>query len=253
LRGLGSGQYNRTPYLATELITGQSLRTLLSTPSPLPLEQALPLIRQIADGVAYCHEHDIIHRDLKPENILINQEGQPIIMDFGLALTKGAHRITYANLSATAGTPEYMAPEQVEGQRGDRRTDLYALGIIFYEMLAGEPPFTGDNPMATMAAHLNRPAPRLDKQQPTVTPQMAAIVARCLQRKPEDRYADVRAFIEALDHPETADLALLDKTDTLRAAPPQPWWRSTLARLLGISVLVILALVAVAWAAQTLR
>jgi serine/threonine-protein kinase len=252
LRGLGSGEYNRTPYLATELISGQSLRALLTASSPLPLEQAVALIRPIADGVAFCHEHGIIHRDLKPENVLITPEGQPVIMDFGLALTKGAHRITYANLSATAGTPEYMAPEQVEGQRGDRRTDLYALGIIFYEMLAGAPPLTGDNPMATMAAHLTSGVPRLDRRQPSVSPQIAAVVARCLQRNPEARYPDLRAFIEALDHPETADLSLLDQADEALATR-QPWWRSALARVLGLSLLVILALVALGWAAQALR
>ena len=251
LRGLGSGQYNRTPYLAMELIIGQSLRTLVQTSTPMPPEQAVTLIRKIADGMAYCHDHFIIHRDLKPENILINQDGQPIIMDFGLALTKGAHRITYANLSATAGTPEYMAPEQVEGHRGDGRTDLYALGIIFYELLTGEPPFTGDNPMAVMAAHLNSAAPRLDRKQPAVSPQLAAIVARCLQRRPEDRYADMRAFIEALDHPETADLAVLERAE--RAGQKKPWWRSALARVLGLSLLIMAAIVAFAFFAQSLR
>ena len=97
-------------------------------------------MRKIAEGMAYCHDHDVVHRDLKPENILITAEGQPVIMDFGLALTKGSHRVTYANLSATAGTPDYMAPEQIEGQRGDPRTDLYALGTILYEMLSGDCP-----------------------------------------------------------------------------------------------------------------
>ena len=100
-------------------------------------------MRGIADGVAYCHEHDVIHRDLKPENILVETDGQPVILDFGLALIKGSHRVTYANLTGTAGTPDYMAPEQIEGQRGDARTDIYALGTILYEMLAGEPPFQG--------------------------------------------------------------------------------------------------------------
>ena len=250
LRGLGSGQYNRTPYLATELVEGQSLRDLIHASAPLPPDQALTLIRSIADGLAFCHAHEVIHRDLKPENILITLEGQPVIMDFGLALTKKSHRVTYANLSATAGTPEYMAPEQVEGQRGDERTDLYALGIICYELLTGEPPFTGDNPLAIMGAHLNRVAPRLDQRQPAVPPALAATIARCLQRRPDDRYADVPAFIAALDHPETVDLAVLEKTGPGDQKPP--WWRSTLARVLGLSLLVLLALVAVAFAAQTL-
>jgi serine/threonine-protein kinase len=211
LKGLGSGKYNRIPYLVTEFVDGQSLRALIETAAPLPPDQAVSLIRKIADGMDYCHKNDVIHRDLKPENILITSDGQPVIMDFGLALTKGAHRVTYSNLSATMGTPDYMAPEQIEGQRGDQRTDLYALGTILYELLAGKPPFTGDSNMVIMAQHLNNTAPRLDRVDPSVPIQLAAIVAICLARDPKDRYADMTALIQDLDHPENADLSALEK------------------------------------------
>jgi serine/threonine protein kinase len=219
LKGLGSGKYNRVPYLVTEYVNGQSLRTLMESSASFPTEQAVSLTKSIADGMAYCHKNEVIHRDLKPENILITEEGQPVIMDFGLALTKGSHRVTYSNLSATMGTPDYMAPEQIEGQRGDQRTDIYALGTILYELLAGRTPFTGDTNMAIMAQHLNGTAPRLDKVNPSVTPQLAAIVATCLARDPEARYADMNALIEALEHPEGVDISILDK---LSAAPPAP-------------------------------
>ena len=214
LKGLGSGKYNRVPYLVTEFVNGQSLRALIETSAPLPQEQALSLIRKIADGMAYCHKNDVIHRDLKPENILITTDGQPVIMDFGLALTKGAHRVTYSNLSATMGTPDYMAPEQIEGQRGDQRTDVYALGTIMYEMLVGKMPFTGDNNMAIMAQHLNGTAPRLDRVNTSISPQLAAIVATCLARNPDDRYPDMTALIEILDHSENADLTILEKVNS---------------------------------------
>jgi serine/threonine-protein kinase len=213
LKGLGSGKYNRIPYLVTEFVEGQSLRTLIETSAPLPPEQAISLIRKIADGMAYCHKNEVIHRDLKPENVLITSNGQPVIMDFGLALTKGSHRVTYSNLSATMGTPDYMAPEQIEGQRGDQRTDLYALGTILYELLTGKAPFTGDTTMAVMAQHLNGAAPRLDQVNPSIPPQLAAIVATCLARNPDDRYADMTALIQALDHPENADLTVLEKSN----------------------------------------
>jgi serine/threonine-protein kinase len=211
LKGLGSGKYNRIPYLVTEFVDGQSLRALIETSAPLPPDQAVSLIRKIADGMDYCHKNDVIHRDLKPENILITSDGQPVIMDFGLALTKGAHRVTYSNLSATMGTPDYMAPEQIEGQRGDQRTDLYALGTILYELLTGKPPFTGDSNMVIMAQHLNNTAPRLDHVDPSIPIQLAAIVATCLARDPQDRYADMTALIQVLDHPENADLSALEK------------------------------------------
>ena len=157
LKGLGSGKFNRIPYLVTQFVEGQSLRMLIESSAPIEAEKALPLIQKIADGMAYCHKNNVIHRDLKPENILITNDGQPVIMDFGLALTKGAHRVTYSNLSATMGTPDYMAPEQIDGQRGDQRTDIYALGTIMFEMLAGKTPFTGDTNMAVMAQHLLEP------------------------------------------------------------------------------------------------
>jgi len=214
LKGLGSGKYNRVPYLVTEFVDGRSLRAFIEASAPLPADQAVSLIRKIAEGMAYCHKNNVIHRDLKPENILITTDGQPVVMDFGLALTKGSHRVTYSNLSATMGTPDYMAPEQIEGHRGDQRTDVYALGTIMYELLTGKTPFTGDSNMAVMAQHLNATAPRLDLVNPSISPQLAAIVATCLARNPDDRHADMTALIEAFDHPENADLTVLEKSNT---------------------------------------
>jgi len=214
LKGLGSGKYNRIPFLVTEFVDGQSLRALIESSAPFPPDKVIALIRKIADGMAYCHQNEVIHRDLKPENILITIDEQPVIMDFGLALTKGSHRVTYSNLSATMGTPDYMAPEQIEGQRGDQRTDIYALGTIMYELLTGKMPFTGDSNMVIMAQHLNSTAPRLDRVNPSIPLQLAAIVATCLARNPNDRYADMTALIEALDHPENVDLAVLEKLNT---------------------------------------
>ncbi|MBI5301398.1 MAG: serine/threonine protein kinase [Chloroflexi bacterium] len=250
LRGLGSGKHHRIPYLVTEFVQGQSLRELIETSAPMSPAQAIPIARKIADGMAHCHANGVIHRDLKPENILIAAEDQPVIMDFGLALTRGAHRVTYSNLSATMGTPDYMAPEQVEGKRGDARTDVYALGTILYEMLAGKTPFTGDNNLAVMALHLNGIAPRLDRERADISPQIASVVARALQHNPDERYADMRAFMDALDHPETADLSLLDK-----AGAPQKsaLWRSQAVQAIGISILVMVAIVMLAFALQALR
>jgi eukaryotic-like serine/threonine-protein kinase len=252
LHGLGSGQYNRIPYLATELIKGKSLRDLMAASAPFPPDQAVPLMRKIAEGMAYCHAHGVVHRDLKPENILVTDDGQPVIMDFGLALTKDSHRVTYANLSATAGTPDYMAPEQIEGQRGDPRTDLYALGTMFYEMLSGTLPFSADNNFAVMQLHLNGVAPRLDKVQPAVSPELAAIVAQCLQRDPDDRYADLNAFIAALDHPETADLSLLDQ-EAITTVAEIPWYRSSAVKAIATAFIILAVIVVLAVVLQSVR
>jgi eukaryotic-like serine/threonine-protein kinase len=246
LKGLGSGKYNRIPYLVTQFVEGQSLRKLIEAWAPLPPEQAVALIRKIADGMAYCHKNNVIHRDLKPENILITTDNQPVIMDFGLALTKSAHRVTYSNLSATMGTPDYMAPEQIEGQRGDQRTDVYALGTILYEMLAGKTPFTGESNMAIMAQHLRGTAQRLDRINPSVSPQLAAIVATSLALNPNERYANMDDFIDALDHPENVDVTVLDQLNTSLAQPTTltqlQFIRGILIAIGIMSVLILLAL-----------
>ena len=252
LKGLDSGKYNRVPFLVTEFVDGQSLRALIESSAPLPPDKALVLIRKIADGMAYCHENDVIHRDLKPENILITNDGQPIIIDFGLALTKNTHRVTYSNLSAAAGTPDYMAPEQIDGKRGDRRTDIYALGTIMYELLAGKTPFTGDSHMAVMAQHLNGTALRLDRVNPSVAPQLAAIVATCLARNPDDRYPDMNALIQALDHPENTDLSVLEKMNT-SSEPAVSLTQMQVVRGILIAVAIICGLVVLALALQYLH
>jgi eukaryotic-like serine/threonine-protein kinase len=252
LKGLGSGKHNRVPYLVTEFIDGQSLRALLEKSAPLPPEQATNLIRKIAEGMAYCHKNNVIHRDLKPENILISQDGQPIIMDFGLALTKSAHRVTYSNLSATMGTPDYMAPEQIDGQRGDQRTDIYALGIMFYEMLSGQPPFTGDSNMAVMSQHIKSTPQRLDKLKSAITPQLAAIVAQCLLKEPAERFQNMEALVEALNNPENMDISVLDRPSLNQNSTPSLAQMQAL-RAIGIALVVLLALVALALILQTFR
>jgi eukaryotic-like serine/threonine-protein kinase len=249
-KGLGSGQFNRTPYLVTAFIEGKSMRDFVSSNAPMPPVKAISLIRKIADGIAYIHEHEVVHRDLKPENILITNDEQPVILDFGLALTKDSHRVTYANLTPSAGTPDYMAPEQIEGQRGDKRTDIYAVGTILYELLIGHLPFSGDTYQVVMAQHLQGAIPRLDKENPAISPQIAAVAARCLQRDPADRYPDMSALIHDLDHLDEVDLSILEKGTG--AATALPIWRSPMVRTVIVSLLVLAAIVIFALLVQGL-
>ena len=249
-KGLGSGQFNRTPYLVTAFVDGKSMRDMVAEQAPMPPEKAIALIRKIADGLAYCHDHEVIHRDLKPENILITAEGQPVILDFGLALTKDARRVTYANLTPTAGTPDYMAPEQIEGRRGDKRTDIYAVGTMLYELLSGKLPFSGDSYQVVMAQHLRGAIPRLDQVKVGISPQLAAVVARSLQRDPNDRYPDMHAFIHDLDHLDQVEIAILD-----RSAGPEtalPFWRSSTVRVIVVTILVMFGIAILALAIQGL-
>jgi serine/threonine protein kinase len=250
-RGLGSGTFERVPYLVAEFVPGRSLREIIDAEAPLSPTRATELIRKVADGIAYCHEHDVVHRDLKPENILVTDTGQPVILDFGLALTRKGRRVTYPRLSAIAGTPEYMAPEQVEGQRGDPRTDLYAIGVIFYELLTGRPPFEGDTPVAVMGRHVYGAIPRPDSAESAVPEELAAIVVRCLQKKPDDRFPDVRSFLNALDHPELVDRSILKTAG--RGAGPEPYLRNQILLALAISFALLAGVVLLALLLQALH
>jgi serine/threonine-protein kinase len=247
-KGLGSGQFNRTPYLVTAYVDGKSMRDIVAEQAPMPPEKAIALIHKIADGIAYMHEHEVIHRDLKPENILLTNDGQPVILDFGLALTKGARRVTYANLTPSAGTPDYMAPEQIEGQRGDQRTDVYAVGTMLFELLAGHTPFSGDNYQVVMQQHLQGAIPRLDQEKPGISPQLAAVVARSLQRDPHDRYPHMSAFLHDLDHLEGVDTSILESGTGAHTAVP--FWKSSTVRTLAVTLLVLAAIVIFALATQ---
>lgn len=243
-KGVGSGQFNATPYLVTRLITGESMRDLVQRRAPMPAEEAIALVTKIADGLAHCHDHGIIHRDIKPENILITPEGDPVILDFGLALTRQAFRVTYANLSGAAGTPDYMAPEQIEGHRGDMRTDVYALGTMLFELLSGHLPFEGDNQMVVMALHLQGNVPRLDREDKGIPTPLAAVVARAMQRDPELRCPDMPTLIHDLEQPETVDPAILERVEDPRQK--LPFWRSPIfvSGLMGLVVLLVLAVIA---------
>jgi len=147
--GLESGHFETTPYLVTDLVEGKSLRRLLKENGPFPIDRAITLTCNIAEGLAYCHEQDVIHRDIKPENILVTSHDQPVILDFGLALSKGR-----PGRGKDAGTSDYVAPEQIEGQPCDRRTDVYTLGALLYELLSGKPPFAGKDVEDVIKQHL---------------------------------------------------------------------------------------------------
>jgi eukaryotic-like serine/threonine-protein kinase len=251
LKGLGSGRFNSTPYLVTELIEGESMRELIGRIAPVPPSDSVALIRNIAEGLAHCHDHQIIHRDLKPENILITTGGQPVVLDFGLALTKKSFRVTYANLSSTAGTPDYMAPEQIEGQRGDIRTDVYAVGTMLFELLTGRTPFSGDSNLAVMAQHLSGSIPRLDKVQADVSPQLAAVVARCLQRNPNDRYSDMHALVHDLDNLDQVDVSILERVSAPSSA--RAFWRSPILKAVGSTLLLLAVIILLAFVLKSMH
>ncbi len=238
-RFIESGQYNTTPFLVTALVKGKSLRSLLNEQSPLPLDRAVALTRRIGEALLYCHHEAVVHRDLKPDNVYVTEGDQPILLDFGLALSKAR-----PGGGKAAGTLEYISPEQIQGLRGDNRTDIYALGMTLYEMLAGERPFISDDPVKLLNKHLHDPVPRLDKAKPGVPLSVATVVAKCLQHDPERRYPNMEALIDDLDHLDQVDVSHIDE---LTAPPPKPPFLKTqfgqILLMLGAFVVLIFGVV----------
>jgi serine/threonine protein kinase len=186
------------PYLALEYLEGRSLREWLESDTPPTPAEAVNVATQIAAAMAYAHARGVYHRDLKPENIIVLPDGMVKVIDFGSARMVGLRRLTFRLRGETSGTPDYMAPEQVTGQRGDARTDIYALGVILYEMLAGRVPFEGDNPNAVMFQQLNATPPPPSRFRPDVPPALEAIVMRALRKRPGERYQSAEEMLRDL-------------------------------------------------------
>ncbi|HVP69236.1 MAG TPA: serine/threonine-protein kinase [Anaeromyxobacteraceae bacterium] len=189
-------------YLAMEYVEGPSLREGLRPGQPLPTQRALQIARQLCAALSYLHRNGVVHRDVKPENILVAPgDGTVKLLDFGIAFLEAARRLTWAGLTGTLGTPDYMAPEQLHGRRGDARTDVYAIGVILYEMLTGRPPYDAPDMAALlrMKAQRDPPSPRLFA--PEVPAVLAEIVLRAISRNPRDRYGDADELLRDLEEP----------------------------------------------------
>jgi serine/threonine protein kinase len=205
-RAVDTAESRSVPYLVLEYVDGRSFREYLAKNRRLVPDVAAGFAKQIASALEYAHAHRIYHRDLKPENILITPDGQLKIIDFGIAYLQGARRLTWKWLSNTVGTPDYMAPEQIQGGRGDARTDLYALGIILYEMLAGRTPFQGDNAFAVMDQHLNaKPSPP-SRFNSAVPSGLDGIVLKAIRKDPMERYQSAAEMLADLNRYESLSL-----------------------------------------------
>ncbi len=192
------GDDGRRPYLVMELIEGRDLAELLAARGPLSPGQAARIADQMLAALGAAHERGLVHRDVKPGNVLVTRDGTAKLADFGIA--KAAADAT-AGLTLTGqvmGTPRYLAPEQAAGEGATPRSDLYSAGVVLYEMLAGEPPFTGDTPVAIALAHQQAPVPPLTDRRPGVPPALVATVGRALEKDPERRFPDAAAMRASL-------------------------------------------------------
>jgi len=238
------------PYIVTEYLRGYTLSHLLNNVRPMPVPDALKLASRICGALEYLHGLGITHRDLKPQNIMMCYDGTIRLMDFGIARGGEGRRITYTGFTPAMGTPDYMAPEQVKGKRGDARTDIYSLGAMLYEMVTGHTPFEGETPLIVMNARLvgDPIAPR--KLQPTIPPEVEEIILHAMERDPANRYRSAAEMKTELDDPDS--VTVTGRAGRLQEATP---WRHgwgkfrkvALTILLPLLVLVILFLLLVLW------
>ncbi len=186
-------------YMVMEWCEGRLLRKIMDE-GRLPKDRAIRIAIGVLDALEYIHANGVVHRDLKPENIMVDDNDNIKLIDFGIASDSSARRLTYANFTATLGTPNYISPEQVKGKRGDGRSDIYSVGVILYEMLTGKLPFTGPNPLAAMNDRLlNHPMPPTVAD-PSVSPQLQEVLYRALERDPKNRYPNAHEFQHDLEH-----------------------------------------------------
>ncbi len=194
-------------YMVLEWVDGRLLRQILNEQKKFPPERAIRITLALCKALDYVHSQGVVHRDLKPENIMVGPDDQVKLIDFGIAANAGSRRLTFAKLTEAMGTPDYISPEQVKGKRGDARSDVYSLGIMFYEMLTGKVPFIGPNPFVIMNERLlNSPIPPREVN-PEVTPELQEIIYRALERDPNKRYPNAHEFALDLEHPEKVGVA----------------------------------------------
>jgi eukaryotic-like serine/threonine-protein kinase len=245
---LDVGVHEDIPFVVMDFVSGENLKELIAA-GPLPVPRAIEIVRQTLSGLAHAHEHGIIHRDIKPANIVLSQKsglGDHVkILDFGLArLTADVSNLT---TGIVVGTPSYMAPEQIRGTAIDKRADIYAVGVLLFELVTGKKPFFSpkDDPIEVCSLHLKKPPPTRAETLPGDYGALEAVVAKALAKHPDDRYASAEEMAAALTAPRATPPAgvPIQPAPVVAAAPAKPPFRPTKQHLaIGGSALVVLVI-----------
>lgn len=203
------------PYIVMELVSGHTLRELIHDGERLPLQRALEITEGVLAGLEYSHARQIVHRDIKPANVMITDKGDVKVMDFGIARAMDDLGATLTNTWNVVGTAQYLSPEQAVGESADLRSDIYSTGCLLFELLSGEPPFTGETPVSIAYQHASSTAPLIRTLQPDLPEGIETVLAVALAKKPEDRYQSAQAMLD--------DIALVragEKVLTKVVTPP---------------------------------
>jgi serine/threonine-protein kinase len=234
-------------YMVMEWIDGKLLRHLLTDETRFSPERAANITLQICEALSYIHAQGVVHRDLKPENVIITSDDRIKLIDFGIASNARARRLTFGKMTRVMGTADYISPEQVKSNRSDARSDVYSLGVMFYEMLTGEMPFQGPTPLAVMNDRLlNNPKPprELNAQ---ISPAMQEIIYRALERDPKNRYARASEFANDLRNPDSvgvSDRRELNDWKTRRTTRPKTVMVYAGIAMIPITIFVLLLIAA---------
>ncbi len=228
------GDYDGTHYIAMEYVPGPTLKQTIQEQGPLPEKRALEIAAQLADALDFAHRRGVTHRDVKPQNVLLDAAGNAKLADFGIARVAGSINLTQTR--SVLGTAHYLSPEQARGAPLDRRTDLYSLGVVLFEMLTGRVPFEGDSPLAVALKHADEAPPRVRDINPQVSPEAEAVVAKVLVKDPGKRYQSAAEMRDAIEAAAASSNFVLT-AETQRMTPPAPAiatpaeWRRTPRRL----------------------
>ena len=242
------GEEDGRQFIVFEFVDGETLKELVERGGPMPVRRALELGLEIGRALAFAHQQGLVHRDVKPQNVLLNGDGRAQVTDFGIARTLDA--VGHTETGTVLGTSHYIAPEQARGERVDAQTDVYSIGVVLYELLAGEVPYTGDNFLTVAMKHVNEPVPSLLERRTDCPLRLAALVERCMAKEPADRpgsmdevVAELQSCLAELDGRPNGEATMIVRGPVAKRSRPRRE-RSTSRRIPILLALVGLALLA---------